>query len=336
MHFTLAKQEFDLTAQDVVDAVRGRVPETIRDHWVDVDGVRWPVKQALALATGLEPTAFHSQTSRRVLADLGMTVGAESAETAATQAVYGDGVRTFALPRGWVRARQEVLDRALAATLEALAGDAATARLSSYYDPDSNYAGLLFSDADDNAEHTITAGDLWAVTTLSMKIEPRQARLVFDATSKRAGALLHAIPHDTALSDLEHAPGGSAATLERMDELQGIFRTLLATDEKNSNHWVFAAKLCARKRPHLFPVRDNAVCRYLAGHALKTGGIGSFRVDIQVMAYLITHPAVLHELTRLRDEIEVPVDEDLKLLDAALWTKAMWGATKAAAAQETP
>jgi len=323
MRFTLADREFDLTATDISDAVRGCAPDSIRDHWVDIDDTRWPVKQALALATGLETTDFHSRDSRRILADLGMALGAVSTDATGLRAPYGDGVRTFALPPGWVPAGQEVLDHALTVTLDAIAGDAATARLSSYYDPDSNYAGLLFSGADDHAEHTITAGDLWAVTTLSMKIEPRQARLVFDAASKRAGVLLHAIPHDTALSDLEDAPGGSAAVLERMDELQGIFRTLLATDVKDSNHWVFAAKLCARKRPRLFPVRDNAVCTYLAGHPLKKGGVGSFHIDIQVMAYLITHPTVLHELARLRNEIHVPVDEDLKLLDAALWTRAV-------------
>lgn len=107
-----------------------------------------------------------------------------------------------------------------------------------------------------------------------------------------------------------------------MYELHVRFRDLL---EGASHRWVTAAKLCARKRPLLFPVRDNLVCRYLGGgRPLKSGDgwPGDFSVDIQVYAYLITHPDVVGALADLRARLEgdrLRVDANLRLLDSALW-----------------
>lgn len=90
-----------------------------------------------------------------------------------------------------------------------------------------------------------------------------------------------------------------------MYALHSWFRNLLGS---NSNRWVTAAKICARKRPRLFPVRDNMVCSLLAdGRALnagKNGWPGNFSVDIQVYAYLLTD------------------DEDMRVLDSVLWMRA--------------
>ena len=75
MYFKLANQPFDLTADDVRTLLRGQLPEDIRDYWVEINGVRWPVKQVIGLATGIERRRFQSQNSRRLLNRLGFTVG---------------------------------------------------------------------------------------------------------------------------------------------------------------------------------------------------------------------------------------------------------------------
>lgn len=75
MHFKLADQSFDLTADEVRTLLRGRLPEDIRDYWVEINGLRWPVKQVIGLATGIERRRFQSQNSRRLLNKLGFTVG---------------------------------------------------------------------------------------------------------------------------------------------------------------------------------------------------------------------------------------------------------------------
>ena len=45
-----------------------------------------------------------------------------------------------------------------------------------------------------------------------------------------------------------------------MEQLyEAIKQALSANTLKNPNAWVTASKLCARKRPDLFPVRDKEV-----------------------------------------------------------------------------
>ena len=74
MDFVLNGRRHALEPDDVRSSVRGRVPEDVRAHWVDVDGLRWPPKQALALATGLDRTEFTSHIALRQLERLGFQV----------------------------------------------------------------------------------------------------------------------------------------------------------------------------------------------------------------------------------------------------------------------
>jgi Family of unknown function (DUF6308) len=101
-----------------------------------------------------------------------------------------------------------------------------------------------------------------------------------------------------------------------------------------TNQWVLASKICARKRPLLFPVRDSHVCRYLAANdklGNKPGRLGAFTRDIQVWAYLSAHPAVRQRLAQVREEwrdkaIAWSLDScDLRLLDSVLWTQVAMG-----------
>lgn len=75
MEFTLDGQPFDLTPELVRTRLIGHAPEDVREYWVAVDGVRWPVKQVIALATGAKRSRFQSQDSRRWLTHLGFPVG---------------------------------------------------------------------------------------------------------------------------------------------------------------------------------------------------------------------------------------------------------------------
>ncbi|MGY1709091.1 DUF6884 domain-containing protein [Geodermatophilus sp. SYSU D00758] len=67
MDFVLNGTRYALDAETVRAAVRGRTPDEVREHWVDVDGVRWPPKQVFALATGLHRGEFTSHTALRQL-----------------------------------------------------------------------------------------------------------------------------------------------------------------------------------------------------------------------------------------------------------------------------
>lgn len=78
MEFTLDGELFALTPELVRARLEGHRPEEIREQWVEIDGVRWPVKQVIALATGATRSRFQSQASRRWLASMGFAVGSGS------------------------------------------------------------------------------------------------------------------------------------------------------------------------------------------------------------------------------------------------------------------
>ncbi|MGW0701573.1 hypothetical protein ACWD0A_20095 [Streptomyces sp. NPDC002867] len=81
MQFTLDGESFELTPTLVRGRLAGHVPEEIREYWVEVDGVRWPVKQVISLATGAKRSRFQSHDSRRWLQNLGFLIGAGSSAT---------------------------------------------------------------------------------------------------------------------------------------------------------------------------------------------------------------------------------------------------------------
>lgn len=241
---------------------------------------------------------------------------------------FGAANDRFALPEGWQPASNEVLATARTQALSALIEDAAR-ETAPYYDPSGAYAGTLFLDVEPNEPHSVEASDLYAVTTLSMKLHARHGRLILEPGSAREDVQrqLRSLSHTLRITDLGDGEAGSAETLARMYKLHAYIRDLLAG---TSQRWVTAAKLCARKRPRLFPIRDNLVCEYLgASRKLKTGDgwPGDFAVDIQVYAYLMTEPAIQDALAELRGTLSNAYglrvdDEDMRLLDAALWMKA--------------
>lgn len=239
---------------------------------------------------------------------------------------YGDG-RTYDLPSNWEAISDEVAATAVRQTIAALGSDDALANVSRYYDRSSSYCGTLFLDVEPNISDRVEAADLYAVTTLSIELDARQGRLLLEDADVRAGVRrqLSGLAVDLPITDLEHGEGGSAETLARMYELHARFRDLLPGA---STRWVTAAKLCARKRPLLFPVRDNLVCTYLGdGRQLRSGDgwPGDFSVDIQVYAYLMTHTEIRNALGELRVKLEdskIRVDDNLRLLDSALWMAA--------------
>ncbi len=69
--FTVNGKSVTLSRSKVEASVRGIEPEPVRAHAVVVNGRRFPVKQAFALATGLDRLDFTSAVARRHLDKLG-------------------------------------------------------------------------------------------------------------------------------------------------------------------------------------------------------------------------------------------------------------------------
>jgi hypothetical protein len=105
-----------------------------------------------------------------------------------------------------------------------------------------------------------------------------------------------------------------------------VKRALSADTVKNPNAWVTASKLCARKRPDLFPVRDKGVCDHLGLTQFR-----NYQVDWQVFRSLIGDTDIIAAIDMMGTAIaadaagrRLQVDHSrLRLLDAAVWTYAI-------------
>ena len=72
---TISGHRYDLDARRVQEALEGELPEPITEHFIVVNGRRWPPKQVLALVTGLDRADFTTHQARRALTRLGFPAG---------------------------------------------------------------------------------------------------------------------------------------------------------------------------------------------------------------------------------------------------------------------
>jgi hypothetical protein len=72
---TVSGHQYDLEARSVEGALQGVLPEPVREHFVVINGRRWPPKQVLSLVTGLDRADFTTHQARRALTRLGFSAG---------------------------------------------------------------------------------------------------------------------------------------------------------------------------------------------------------------------------------------------------------------------
>lgn len=93
MSARVAGQDFGLTASAVERSVVDVDPEPIREHYVVVRGRRYPPKQVLAEATGLDRADFTTHQARAVLRRLGFGVYCRGVAQPSAGASTADGPR---------------------------------------------------------------------------------------------------------------------------------------------------------------------------------------------------------------------------------------------------
>lgn len=213
----------------------------------------------------------------------------------------------------------DAIDFAKRQCLLVLKDDRTPERVRQYYDAKTNYAGATFAGLEPNASDEITATDLLAVTTLSVDIPVLAVRRILENESIQ----------NELREKLESLPSCSLEnTVERdfpaMKEFYDLVKSLLVkADTKSSNAWVTASKITARKRPALFPVRDNVVCKLLGINRLgdRAKDWVVFRElmrDEEIRAVL---SSTVSKAEAVKDERVVRFDvEPLRQLDVALWT----------------
>jgi hypothetical protein len=185
--------------------------------------------------------------------------------------------------------------------------------LRDYYDPAGRYAGATFLDLPNEACN-ITAADLYALSTLNVHARPLAGRRLLYPGSYRIAVLAAlASPNLPADADLRTAP---EPTWEAAATLYDAVKAALGGDS-----WVTASKLCARKRPSFFPVRDSVVTERLLGLGR------SYETDWAVYKQLVLERKRQRVLIRI---IEVTsnqlgfkiTDPHLRVLDVILWATA--------------
>lgn len=84
--FRINGRRFMLDRRAIVKAVQGTLPEPIHEHYVVVEGRRYPPKQVISLVTGLDRADFTTHHARRILLRLGFP-GARRSHAAHRSAV---------------------------------------------------------------------------------------------------------------------------------------------------------------------------------------------------------------------------------------------------------
>lgn len=78
MRFGIGGQSFDISREDIVRAIKGARPKPFdgrNKYFIELQGQKFPIKQAIHLATGLRYTEdFTAQYAKRILEKLGFNV----------------------------------------------------------------------------------------------------------------------------------------------------------------------------------------------------------------------------------------------------------------------
>ena len=77
MRFTLNGTEHDVDLCTAKTRLVGHPPEPIQVHWVEVDGRRWPPKQALEVITGVQRAEYTTHRASDLLHRLGFATSGD-------------------------------------------------------------------------------------------------------------------------------------------------------------------------------------------------------------------------------------------------------------------
>lgn len=95
---TVSGHQYRLDPRGVEVALQGELPEPLYEHFVVINGRRWPPKQVLALVTGLDRADFTTHQARRALTRLGFPAGRVASPRRRQQATPAAAARTTTAP----------------------------------------------------------------------------------------------------------------------------------------------------------------------------------------------------------------------------------------------
>lgn len=126
------------------------------------------------------------------------------------------------------------------------------ALVAAYYDDPNGFAGTTFDlwKHDEDPDH-FTPTDFWCVSLLNVTVGPSAGRELLGTARDEVSDLLTRLDTTATLWEADETTLGTMSVLwHRLRQLEGV-------------DWVTANKLCARKRPDLFPIVDSVVKEHL-------------------------------------------------------------------------
>lgn len=114
---TVGGRSFDEDADGVRRKMDGVQPEAIREHYTEVNGVKYPPKQVLAVVTGWERTSYTTMEAQRVLGQIGFVSHRADASRAGVPSPLAAAVGPISL-----EPRVSSIEATLAVAQEAIAG----------------------------------------------------------------------------------------------------------------------------------------------------------------------------------------------------------------------
>jgi Family of unknown function (DUF6308) len=226
------------------------------------------------------------------------------------------------IPQGWAQPPPELYGLAKHKALQAMRIGGlypAPARLARFYDVAGDYAGASLAELRPIDPLDFTPSDILATTLMSVRIGPGATRRILqDGTTREA--LLHKL---RGLPDVNLACAGISELTGMASLYEEVKRALSAASVKRPDAWVTASKLCARKRPDLYPVRDRDVRDHLGLSAFR-----NYQVDWQIFRSFMGDDRILTAIDQMAKATDAAAagrklrldHSRLRLLDAAIWT----------------
>lgn len=75
--FTIRGKKFNIKKEDIINAVKNADPDPFignRKYYVEINGIKYPIKQVISLVTGLPRVAFTAMDAYRILTKLGFEI----------------------------------------------------------------------------------------------------------------------------------------------------------------------------------------------------------------------------------------------------------------------
>lgn len=74
MEVTIRRRKFEIYKKKVLQALKNTDPQRIVRYFIEINGIRYPIKQVIAIALKLPPMEFNSQQAYQILQDLGFKI----------------------------------------------------------------------------------------------------------------------------------------------------------------------------------------------------------------------------------------------------------------------